>query len=77
MFNNIDSYLFPVQVEQSSGMVVTYFWEIKVAEINGEIFANAEEKSSFDRKVRWEKFEQPSKEHAVLVMQDICKNLSK
>ncbi|MBM7607587.1 hypothetical protein JOD29_000831 [Lysinibacillus composti] len=76
MFDNVDIYLYPVQVEQSSGIEVTYFWEIKVSDINGEIYVSAEEKS-FGINIPWVKSEEPNKERAVFALSGICHNRSK
>ncbi|WP_370695792.1 hypothetical protein AB0764_26885 (plasmid) [Priestia megaterium] len=75
-FNEIEQYLYPVTVTQNNGVEVTYFWEIKVSEVEGVIYSYAEEKSS-GNKIPWGKSNDKNKEAAVIDISGRCYEKSK
>ena len=76
VFSEVSKYLYPVDVQQTSGMEVTYFWEINASEVEGTIYVCAEEKS-FGQKIPWQKSSKRSKEEAAFEISGRCYEKSK
>ncbi|MGM0861431.1 MAG: hypothetical protein ACQEWH_12050 [Bacillota bacterium] len=75
--NEIKSFLYIEEVEQNSGIQVTYYWEVKLAYIDMKGYYGSAYTNTNSTEIKWAHLDTFSEENAVEIMVSKCKKESK